>query len=120
MVEENLPARVDPPAQDKGFAQWKSVNEHGAEYGSARDLQPLLGYNHRRSFEKALAKRLVRMVWCAWSRGGSTCRSRWRKRNCGVGTSGRDGREEKPRVCRMSRTFWAASIVLDVGRSYRV
>jgi len=34
----------------------KSVNEHGAEYWSARDLQPRLGYNHWRNFEKAIAK----------------------------------------------------------------
>ena len=59
MVDENLPARVAPPAEDKSFEQLKSVNEHGAEYWSARDLQPRLGYNHWRNFEKAIAKAIT-------------------------------------------------------------
>jgi DNA-damage-inducible protein D len=59
MVEENLPERVDPPSEDKSFEQLKSVNQHGAEYWSARDLQPLLGYNHWRNFEKAVAKAIT-------------------------------------------------------------
>ncbi len=59
MTEENLPARVGPASEDKGFEQLKSVNPHGAEYWSARDLQPLLGYNHWRSFEKAVAKAIT-------------------------------------------------------------
>ena len=59
MVEENLPASVGPPSEDKSFEQLKSVNEHGAEYWSARDLQPLLGYNHWRNFEKAVAKAIT-------------------------------------------------------------
>lgn len=59
MVDENLPERVEPPAEDKGFEQLKSVNEHGAEYWSARDLQPLLGYNQWRNFEKAIAKAIT-------------------------------------------------------------
>jgi len=56
MVEESLPIPVDPPAEDQDFESLKSVNEHGAEFWSARDLQPLLGYNHWRNFEKAIAK----------------------------------------------------------------
>ncbi len=59
MVDENLPARVGPPSEDQSFEQLKSVNEHGAEYWSARDLQPRLGYNHWRSFEKAIAKAIT-------------------------------------------------------------
>jgi DNA-damage-inducible protein D len=59
MVEENLPVPVGPPPEGKSFEQSKSVNEHGAEYWSARDLQPLLGYNHWRSFEKAIAKAIT-------------------------------------------------------------
>ena len=59
MVEENLPVRVGPPSEDKSFEQLKSVNEHGAEFWSARDLQPLLGYNHWRNFEKAIAKAIT-------------------------------------------------------------
>jgi len=59
MVEENLPRRVGPPAEDRSFEQLKSVNEHGAEYWSTRDLQPLLGYNHWRNFEKAIVKAIT-------------------------------------------------------------
>jgi hypothetical protein len=59
MAEENLPVRVGPPAEDKGFEQLKSVNKHGVEYWSARDLQPLLGYHHWRNFEKAVAKAIT-------------------------------------------------------------
>ena len=59
MVEENLPVPVGPSSEDQGFEQWKSVNEHGAEYWSARDLQPLLGYHHWRNFEKAVAKAIT-------------------------------------------------------------
>lgn len=32
----------------------KKVNEHGAEYWSARELQPLLGYSQWRRFEEAI------------------------------------------------------------------
>jgi DNA-damage-inducible protein D len=56
MVEEHLPVPAGPHPEGTSFEQLKSVNEHGAEYWSARDLQPLLGYNHWRSFEKAIAK----------------------------------------------------------------
>ncbi len=59
MVDENLPVRVGPPSEDQSFEQLKSVNEHGAEHWSARDLQPRLGYNHWRSFEKAIAKAIT-------------------------------------------------------------
>jgi len=34
----------------------KQINQHGAEYWSARDLQSLLGYTQWRSFEKAIQK----------------------------------------------------------------
>ncbi len=49
MQEENLPAM-----QGKSFEDLKQVNEHGAEYWSARDLQPLLGYDQWRRFEDAI------------------------------------------------------------------
>jgi len=39
-----------------GFEGLKKVNQYHKEYWSARDLQPLLGYNHWRSFEKAIQK----------------------------------------------------------------
>jgi DNA-damage-inducible protein D len=43
----------------KSFEELKKINQHGAEYWSARDLQPLLGYNHWRSFENSIAKAIV-------------------------------------------------------------
>lgn len=40
------------PARDAAaFEALKRLNEHGAEYWSARDLQPLLGYSQWRRFE---------------------------------------------------------------------
>jgi DNA-damage-inducible protein D len=59
MTDENLPACAGPASQDKGFEQLKSVNPYGAEYWSARDLQPLLGYTQWRSFEKAVTKAIT-------------------------------------------------------------
>lgn len=38
------------------FEDLKRVNEHGAEYWSARDLQPLLGYDQWRRFEQAIKR----------------------------------------------------------------
>jgi len=38
------------------FEDLKRVNEHGAEYWSARDLQPLLGYSQWRRFVQALER----------------------------------------------------------------
>ena len=38
------------------FEELKRVNEHGAEYWSARALQPLLGYSQWRRFEKAIER----------------------------------------------------------------
>lgn len=53
MTDDGLP---DVSGKDQSFEQLKRLNEHGAEYWSARDLQPLLGYNQWRSFEKTIAK----------------------------------------------------------------
>lgn len=39
-----------------GFEDLKQVNEHGAEYWSARDLQPLLGYDQWRRFAQAITR----------------------------------------------------------------
>ncbi|MCU0916022.1 MAG: hypothetical protein MUC88_15890 [Planctomycetes bacterium] len=85
MDEENLPVPVDPPSEDPGFESLKSVNEHGAEFWSARDLQPLLGYNHWRNFGKAVAKAITscqrsgnepnhhfaRAKWSPWGQGAN-------------------------------------------------
>ncbi len=41
------------------FEELKKTNDHGAEYWSARDLQPLLGYSQWRHFENAIGKAIV-------------------------------------------------------------
>jgi len=43
----------------KTFEELKKTNQYGAEYWSARDLQPLLGYNNWRSFENAVKKAIT-------------------------------------------------------------
>ena len=40
----------------KSFEDLKQVNEHGAEYWSARALQPMLGYCQWRRFEQAIQR----------------------------------------------------------------
>ena len=47
---------ADPslPATQPTFEELKRRNDHGAEYWSARDLQPLLGYSQWRRFEDAI------------------------------------------------------------------
>ena len=44
------------PATQPSFEELKRLNDHGAEYWSARDLQPLLGYSQRRRFEDAIER----------------------------------------------------------------
>ena len=43
---------------DKSFEELKQTNPHGAEYWSARDLQPLLGYSQWRRFEQGIEQAL--------------------------------------------------------------
>lgn len=40
----------------KSFEELKLINQPGAEYWSARDLQPLLGYSQWRRFEQAIER----------------------------------------------------------------
>ncbi|MFM9962555.1 MAG: BRO family protein [Planctomycetaceae bacterium] len=54
MSSENLPAIGDQP-----FESLKQLTPHGAEYWSARDLQPLLGYSQWRRFEGAIQKAIT-------------------------------------------------------------
>ena len=54
MAEENLPVKGP-----KSFEELKQVNQHGAEFWNARDLQPHLGYAHWRNFEKAIRKAMT-------------------------------------------------------------
>ncbi|MFY9328784.1 MAG: hypothetical protein WAO76_12345 [Georgfuchsia sp.] len=41
------------------FESIKQTNEHGAEYWSARDLQPQLGYTQWRRFEQAIERAIT-------------------------------------------------------------
>ena len=45
-----------PQVGGAGFEDRKKINPYSKEYWSARDLQPLFGYHHWRSFEKAIQK----------------------------------------------------------------
>ena len=44
---------------NKSFEELKKLTNHGAEYWSARELQPLLGYEHWRHFENTLKRAIV-------------------------------------------------------------
>lgn len=48
-----------PTIGDQSFEELKRANEHGAEYWSARDLQPLLGYAQWRRFEDAIRRSIT-------------------------------------------------------------
>lgn len=54
MSQENL-----PQAKPQNFESLKQTNDFGAEYWSARDLQPLLGYTQWRRFENAIKKAIT-------------------------------------------------------------
>jgi DNA-damage-inducible protein D len=41
------------------FEALRKTNEHSAEYWSARDLQPLLGYSQWRRFEDAIKRAMI-------------------------------------------------------------
>ena len=51
MTDKTLPVRGDV-----SFEEMKKFNAHGAEFWSARDLQPLLGYSQWRRFEDAIKR----------------------------------------------------------------
>lgn len=44
---------------NKSFEDLKKTNEHGAEYWSARGIQPLLGYAQWRRFEDAVKRAIT-------------------------------------------------------------
>src|SRR3972149_2711016 len=48
-----------PTLGGKSFEGLKQINPHGAEYWSARDLQPLLGYSQWRRFEQAIERAIT-------------------------------------------------------------
>lgn len=53
-MKKSLPVRGKISFEDS-----KNLNEHGAEYWSARDLQPLLGYSQWRRFEDAVKRAIT-------------------------------------------------------------
>ena len=54
MTDKSLPA-----LGGKSFEELRRTNQHGAEYWSARDLQPLLGYTQWRRFEHAIERAMT-------------------------------------------------------------
>jgi DNA-damage-inducible protein D len=47
---------MSPTPKQNSFEELKRQNAHGAEYWSARDLQPLLGYGQWQRFEEAVQR----------------------------------------------------------------
>lgn len=54
MSDNSLPA-----LGGKSFEELRRINQHGVEYWSARDLQPLLGYGQWRRFEDAVKRAMT-------------------------------------------------------------
>lgn len=54
-----MPTKKEVSIAGRTFEQLKQVNEHGAEYWSARALQPLLGYRQWRRFEQAIERSIT-------------------------------------------------------------
>src|SRR5450830_1286219 len=54
MSDKSLPA-----LGGTSFEALKQTNQHDAEYWSARDLQPLLGYSQWRRFEQAIERAIT-------------------------------------------------------------
>jgi DNA-damage-inducible protein D len=54
MMDKQLPIHGT-----QSFEKLKQSNEHGAEYWSARDLQPMLGYSQWRRFEDAVKRAMT-------------------------------------------------------------
>jgi len=54
MIEKTFPVKGNI-----SFDDLKSLNEHGAEFWSARELQPLLGYKQWRRFEDAIDRAMM-------------------------------------------------------------
>ncbi len=52
-------SKTQVPAARESFESLKQTNEHGAEYWSARKLQPLLGYSQWRRFEQAIERAIA-------------------------------------------------------------
>lgn len=57
MTTEELSSPPGSPSAD--FESLKQVNAYGAEYWSARDLQPLMGYDQWRRFQQAIKRAMA-------------------------------------------------------------
>jgi len=51
-----MPKKTEVANAGQSFEDLKQMNEHGAEYWSARSLQPLLGYSQWRRFEQTIER----------------------------------------------------------------
>ena len=78
MPEDNL-----SQLQRVNFEGLKKTNDFGAEYWSARDLQPLLGYRQWRGFEKAIQKAVTS---CEQSGNDPSCHFAPRGKMVGIGS----------------------------------
>ncbi|MFA5238737.1 MAG: DNA damage-inducible protein D [Phycisphaerae bacterium] len=58
-AEENIMDDNLPVKGQKSFEELKKINQYGAEYWSARELQPMLGYTQWRRFEDAIKRAFV-------------------------------------------------------------
>ncbi len=54
-----MPSKKELAIAGRTFEELKQVNEHGAEYWSARALQFLLGYSQWRRFEQAIERSIT-------------------------------------------------------------
>jgi DNA-damage-inducible protein D len=54
-----MPGKNKLTVTGPSFEELKQHNEHGAEYWSARALQPLLGYSQWRRFEQAIERAIT-------------------------------------------------------------
>ena len=54
-----MPKKNEITIAGKSFEELKQVNDHGAEYWSARALQSMLGYSQWRRFEQAIERAII-------------------------------------------------------------
>jgi DNA-damage-inducible protein D len=54
-----MPKKTEITIAGSSFEDLKQINEHGAEYWSARSLQTLLGYSQWRRFEQAIERAIT-------------------------------------------------------------
>ncbi|MDH4275446.1 MAG: hypothetical protein OEW08_10440 [Gammaproteobacteria bacterium] len=54
-----MPMKTEITIAGQSFEGLKQTNAHGAEYWSARALQPLLGYSQWRRFEQAIERAIT-------------------------------------------------------------